>query len=63
MKEIKAKEGYFLTQSAEVANEERIYISAIKGVNVNEDDWRDATSEEVAAWKEWNEENNKAIEI
>ena len=63
MKEIKAKEGYFLTQSAEVANEERIYISAIKGVNVNEDDWRDATSEEVAAWKEWNEENNKTIDI
>lgn len=63
MKEIKAKEGYFLTQSAEVANEERIYVSAIKGVNVNEDDWREATIEEVEAWKEWKEENNKTIEI
>ena len=63
MKEIKAKEGYFLTQSAEVANEERIYVSAVKGANVNEDDWREATIEEVAAWKEWNEENNKTIEI
>lgn len=46
MKEIRAKEGYFLTQSAEVANEERTYITAIKGMNVNESDWRDATLEE-----------------
>ena len=46
MKEIKSREGYFLTQSAEVANEERTYITAIKGMNVNESDWRDATLEE-----------------
>ena len=48
MKEIKAKEGYFLTQSEEVAQEERIFIKAIKGENVNEADWRDATAEEKA---------------
>lgn len=46
MKEIRAKEGYFLTQSADVANEERTYITAIKGMNVNESDWREATLEE-----------------
>lgn len=46
MKEIKAREGYYLTQSADVAKEERIYITAVKGVNVNESDWREATQEE-----------------
>ena len=46
MKEIRAKEGYFLTQSADVAKEERTYITAIKGMNVNESDWREATLEE-----------------
>ena len=46
MKEIKSKEGYYLTQSADVAKEDRIYITAIKGVNVNESDWREATAEE-----------------
>lgn len=45
MKEIKAKEGYYLTQSYD-AGENRIYITAIKGANVNESDWREATQEE-----------------
>ena len=46
IKEIKAREGYYLTQSADVANEDRIFITAIKGENVNESDWREATQEE-----------------
>lgn len=45
MKEIKAREGYYLTQVEEVG-ENRIFITAIKGVNVNESDWREATQEE-----------------
>lgn len=49
MKEIKAKEGMYLTQSSEVS-EGRIYVTAIKGVNVNESDWRDATLEEKEAF-------------
>jgi hypothetical protein len=44
MKEIKAKEGMYLTQAAEV--EDRIFVKAIKGININEADWRDATLEE-----------------
>ena len=51
MKEIKAREGYYLTQSAEVAKEERTYITAIKGVNVNESDWREATLEEKESFE------------
>lgn len=45
MKEIKAREGYYLTQANEVG-EGRIFVTAIKGVNVNESDWREATSQE-----------------
>ena len=41
MKEIKAREGYYLTQANEV--EDRIFVTAIKGMNINEADWREAT--------------------
>lgn len=45
MKEIKAREGYYLTQVEDVG-ENRIFLTAIKGVNINESDWREATQEE-----------------
>ena len=54
MKEIKAREGYYLTQNAEVG-ESRIYITAIKGANVNPDDWRDATLEEKETFEKLQE--------
>lgn len=50
MKELKAKEGMYLTQVAEVG-EERTFIIAIKGMNVKEEDWRDATLEEKEAFE------------
>lgn len=49
MKEIKAKEGKYLTQSVEVAD--RIFITVIKGVNVDESDWRDASISEKEEWE------------
>lgn len=54
MKEIKAKEGYYLTQRAEV--QDRIFVTVIKGVNVNEEDWREAILQEK-------EEYEKLLEI
>lgn len=54
MKEIKAKEGYYLTQANEVTD--RIFITAIKGVNVNESDWREATPQEKEAFEKAQEE-------
>ena len=45
MKEIKAREGYYLTQVAEVG-ETRLFLTAIKGVSINEEDWREATEQE-----------------
>lgn len=49
MKELKAREGYYLTQAQDV--QDRIFITAIKGVNVNEADWREATEEEKEAYE------------
>lgn len=46
MKEITARNGYYLTQSADVADENRIFVTALKGANVDEADWREATEEE-----------------
>ena len=57
MKEIKAKKGYYLTQAAEVG-ENRIYITAIKGMNVNESDWREATLEEKEEYEKLNSEDS-----
>lgn len=58
MKEIKAKKGMYLTQSAEVS-EGRIYVTAIKGVNINESDWREATLEEKEAYEKDQEDKRK----
>ena len=51
MKEIKAREGYYLTQAKE-GDEGRIFVTAIKGMNVSEADWREATQEEKDAFEE-----------
>ena len=58
VKEYKATEGYYLTQVAEVG-EERVYITAIKGANVKEEDWREATLEEKEAFDKAREEVEK----
>lgn len=51
MKELKSIEGYYLTQTKEVG-ENRIFITAIKGVNVSESDWREATQAEKDEYEE-----------
>jgi hypothetical protein len=59
MKEIRATEGFYLTQSAEVGDN-RIFVTAIKGANVNEADWREATEAEKEAFEKAQEEKLKA---
>ena len=56
MKEIHAKEGHYLSQTSE--NGERIYVTAIKGVNINESDWREASQEEQEAYTDLDGCNN-----
>lgn len=43
----------YLTQAAEV--EDRIFVKAIKGININEADWRDATLEEKLEYEKQKE--------
>lgn len=61
MKEIKARNGYYLTQVEDVG-ENRQYLTAIKGMNLNEADWREATLEEKEAWEKAQEEKNKSTD-
>lgn len=51
MIELKARKGYYLTQNKEVSDEERVFITAIKGMSINELDWREATQEEKDEWE------------
>ena len=59
MKEIKAREGMYLTQKEDVG-ESRTYITAIIGASVNPDDWREATEEEKEAFEKMQEDKLKA---
>lgn len=54
MKEIKATEAFgtpYMTQSAEVKLEQRLFVTAISGKVVTENDWRGATAAEKADWQ------------
>lgn len=55
MKELKATEGYYLTQVAKVGDD-RIFVTAIKGMSVNESDWREVTQSEKEEWEKAHEE-------
>lgn len=59
MKEIKAKEGMYLTQAAEV--QDRIYVTKVKGANIRESDWREATAEEREQQKEESSELDELL--
>lgn len=50
MKEIKAREGYYLTQVGEVAD--RIFVKALKGANLREEDWREAAEKEKREYEQ-----------
>lgn len=54
MKEIKAKEGKYLTQAKEV--DDRVFVKAIKGANIDEADWREATEEEKLSFQKTQED-------
>lgn len=58
MKEVKAKLGEYLTQAKDVPDKERVYIKAIKGENVKEEDWREATQKEKKAFEDSLEKPN-----
>ena len=54
MIQIKATEAFgtpYMTQSAEVELESRLFVTAISGISISVDDWRGATAEEKAEWE------------
>lgn len=53
MNKIKANEGKYLTQVADLPIEERIFVKEISGVNATSEYFREATEQEVAEWEEW----------
>ena len=59
MREIKAKDGYYLTQVGEVEN--RMFLTIIKAVNVRAEDWRERTEEERQAYEEERERRAEAL--
>lgn len=55
MEKLNKKEGMFYTQSTEnIPIEERIFFR--EGLVANANDFRIATSEEIAAWEDWKKE-------
>lgn len=50
---MKANEGKYLTQVADLPIEERIFVREISGINATEEYFREATDEEVAEWEEY----------
>lgn len=50
MKELKSREGLYLTQVSQVGDG-RLFITSIKGEHVREEDWREATEEERQAYE------------
>lgn len=61
MKEIRAIEAFgtpYMTQSAEVELESRLFVTAISGISISADDWRGATADEKETWKQEMEELN-----
>lgn len=62
MKELKARNGYYLTQ-VEEAVEHRVYAKILKGASLNESDWREATKAEKEAWDKEQDAKRQANEM
>lgn len=58
LREIKARDGYYLTQSNDVESG-RVFVTALKGYNVNPSDWREATEEEKQEYENMIEYDNE----
>ena len=53
MNTMKANEGKYLTQVAELPMEDRIFVREVSGVNATSEYFREATEQEVAEWEEY----------
>lgn len=53
MNRIVPKQGVYLTQTADLPIEERLFVKEVVGNNATEEFFRDATDEEVVMWEEY----------
>ena len=53
MNTIKAKDGKYLTQVADLPIEERLFVREISGVNATSEYFRPATEQEITEWEEY----------
>ena len=53
MNTMKANEGRWLTQNADLPIEERGFFKELTGVKATSEYFREATEQEVTAWEEW----------
>jgi hypothetical protein len=58
-----AKEGMYLTQREELPIENRIFVKELCGINATKEFYREATSEEVLEWLEYNHNIQKKMEV
>lgn len=61
MNTIKAMEGRYLTQRAELPIEERIFVKELTGINATEEHYREATDAEVAEWEEYKRKQEEEL--
>ena len=53
MEKIQAKEGMWLTQSADIPDEERVFTDSVfLAVNDSRERWRDVTDQEKKEWEQ-----------
>lgn len=61
MNTIKANEGKWLTQNADLPIEERIFVKALTGVKATYEYYREATTDEIEAWEEYKRKQEEAM--
>lgn len=61
MKTMKANDGKYLTQNADLPIEERLFVREISGVNATDEYFREATDAEVAEWEEYKKKQEEFV--
>ena len=61
MNTMRANEGKWLTQRADLPIEERIFVKEITGINATDEYYREATDAEVAEWEEYKRKQEEEL--
>ena len=61
MNTMRANEGKYLTQRADLPIEERIFVKEISGVSATSEYFREATDVEVAEWEEYKKKQEEFV--